>query len=92
MTSQETTIEDAVAMPSREQEELVERIKEYFGEDDVPPLPPLTAMTLDEDADLEDLEASWSRASEPASSSFAAASSGSSTLMNDPLREVTLRS
>ena len=71
-----TTIEVAVAMPPREQEELVESMMEDFGEDDVPLLPVDTAMTLDEDADPEDLEASWTRASEPAPSSSAAASSG----------------
>ena len=71
-----TTIEAAVAMPPREQEELVDSIREDFGEDDVPPLPLDTAMTLDDDEDPEDLDASWSRASAPASSSIAAASSG----------------
>ena len=71
-----TTIEAAVAMPPREQEELVDSLREDFGEDEVPPLPLETAMTLDDDADPEDHEASWSRASEPARSSSAAASSG----------------
>ena len=63
-------------MPSREQEELVDSFREDFGEVEVRAFSLETAMTLDDDADPEDVEASWNRASEPASSSSAAASSG----------------
>ena len=57
-----TAIEAAVAMPPRQHDELLEAMRDDLGEDDVPPLPLETAMTLDDDADPEDLDASWSRA------------------------------
>ena len=85
-----TTLEAAVAMPPREQEEIVDSIREDFGEDDVPALPLETALTLDEDADPEDLEASWSRESEPASSSSAAAPSGRPHLEERPAKRGAL--
>ena len=63
-------------MPPREQEELVDSFREDFGEVEVRAFSLETAMTLDDDADSEDVEAAWNRASNAASSSSAAASAG----------------
>ena len=43
------TIESAVAMPPREQEELVDLIKDNVEEDEVPAIPFEMALTPDED-------------------------------------------
>ena len=78
-------LEAAVAMPPREQEEMVETIREAFGEDDMLPLPLETSMTLDDDADPEDPDASWRQASDVRTSSSARASSGEAPLDVRPL-------
>lgn len=71
------TIEAAVAMPPRETEELLDFIRKDVGEDDVP-LTVETAMTLADDADPEDLEASWTLVTEPPPASFPWTSSSGS--------------
>ena len=68
-------LEAAVAMAPREQEEMVETIRESFGEEEMLTLPLETTMTLDEDADPDDPDASWRQVSEVGTQSSARSSS-----------------
>ena len=86
-----SSLEAAVAMPPREQEEWVEAFREEFDEDEVATIPLDTAMQPPEGADPEDVEASWTLASQAASSSSAAASSERSLLEERPPERSALK-
>ena len=85
-----STIEAAVAMPPREQEELIESIKADFGEDDDSALPLETAMIHDDDAEPEDLDASWSKEGATASASIDASSSATPSPSERPVKRGAL--
>ena len=82
----ELPIEVAVAIPPREHEEMVDSLKQELGEDDLPPLSIDTALSPDEQADPEDLDAVWEQESPPAQSSGAASSSSVPLPEEPPLK------